>query len=400
MRRRSATTTPSCAASSPSSTTPRGSFARSPTATRTPSRPAPHASRRGRATPTALRQTIEKSAPTLRRSASARSASSARSSPHLRGCLAVAAPRAERLPRTLPRDHPRARDRASGAQAHAGRSTRSCARRSARSDELVRDPGARPSRCAALTRHRRHPQPAAPLRRALRHGLQLLQLLLDARRRAPHRARPDRHARSARCSTRRRAPADPRGLDSARSARRPRPTARTCSRRAAALHLQQLLGRGRPRRATPTASPASAATSSAHATLDPPERQDRHRPAHPGQPGDDASPAARACPSGQTFTAPTPRDAAELVPSCAAPEHPVSAAAPTSALGPDRAGRHHRRRATSASRRQPVRRPLRVQGGVRRRPTTSSRARRCASPASTSARSPTSSAARPDRRAS
>ena len=165
------------------------------------------------------------------------------------------------LPRTLPRITP-ALDRGHAGRAPLGRDERG-ARQDARerSTALMSDPrtGDRAARRHAPDRD---PQPAAALRRAVRHGLQLLQLLAS-RTSASTSPSPTRPApRSARCSTRPRARSTRATRASARSAPAGRSTAsRRLRRQADDLHSNVYSAAVDARRARPTASPASAATS-------------------------------------------------------------------------------------------------------------------------------------------
>ena len=197
-----------------------GRRARSPTATRTPSRPAPTRSRRGRATPTALRATIRDSAPTMRDRHPLVPRPAAVPARHRRVLRAL---------RDADRGHAGARCRAitralqTGipvARAARRRSTPSCSTTLGALEELV----ARPERTIyALRGVTRLVDILHPLIRfvgPVRHGLQLLQLLVHATS-ASTSPSPTRPAtRSARCSTRPRAPRNPHATRaSARSAR-------------------------------------------------------------------------------------------------------------------------------------------------------------------------------------
>ena len=188
-------------------------------------------------------------------------------------------------------------------------------------------------------------QPARALRRPVRHGLQLLELRVDARRRAPHRARPDRrlaaHAAqpgAAHASTRR-APSI--GSIGAQDAR---PTASRRSRGVADEPARERLrGARSTARATPTASPASAATSRSSRTYNSdPNLKIVTDPHIPGNQGPTFTGRPRV-PEGQTFTPP-----ARARPAPARRSSTSEAAARskrrTVAAGLDRARRDRRRR--------------------------------------------------------
>ncbi len=182
------------------------------------STPARTRSRPGRATPKALQETIRRSAPTL--DAGIRSfrvqrpflPTSATSRASLRARQRDAAAHAAA-------HQPGAARPALPCSAALGRDQRaSCAARCARSATLMEDPRTGVA-LRGVTDLTQHPQPAGALRRPLHHGLQLLQLRLDATP-ASTSPSPTRPAPpSARCSTRRRARATRPHPRRARSAR-------------------------------------------------------------------------------------------------------------------------------------------------------------------------------------
>ena len=198
---------------------------------------------------------------------------------------------------------PRARRRHAGAAARAAvhRGPRGHAARAALPGEVADDRhhARRPDR------HDAHAEPDAALRRPARHRLQLLHVLLDVPRRPHLRRGRDRH-RAARAGQAGAARAGELAAvlrrDGARQRRSHRPRPAGAVRRRGAAARPALRRGGRPATATPTASPASAATSSAWRRASPRTWNIVLDSSTPGSQGPTFKGRAR-IPEGQTFSA-------------------------------------------------------------------------------------------------
>ena len=245
-------------ASSRSSGTPRASSRRSRRPTRTSSRRWPTPSRPSRATRRRSRSTISKSPPTLR----AGTAVAARAAPVPRAHRgAVARPRHRRRPSCAARCRRSTRRCASARRCSGARSPLNDNLQGALGalEDLVKAPDH--GRLAARPHgHRRHAAAPAALPRPVRHGLQLLEHLLDLRRRAPLGARRHRLL-AARAAEHGHAGAGHRRHRLVGRQRvRPR-QGRAAGQRRPVRPQQRLRARPSTRRATPTAAPARPATS-------------------------------------------------------------------------------------------------------------------------------------------
>ena len=374
--RRSPTTDEPRAASSASSATPRGSSARSPTATRTSSRPAPTRSRRGRASPTAC---ARRSATTRRRwrSASAPSACSGRSCATSRAFSRSLRARDRGHAGRAAADHGRAEDRHPGARRSSRSTTRTSAARSPRSRSSCATT-ARSTRCAAS-----RGSSTSSTRSSASSGRTSRSATTSTTRWSnvgEHLTEPDPTGGSQRTLLNQPSRTqDPRAPSiGSIGAKTPSNGEPTISGAPMNLH-SNVYGaavnarRQRRLRVRPARLPREA-----HDLQQRPEPQDRHRPAHPGQPGPDVHrPPARA--RGPDVH-PPPRVRPE-VPAGARQVRRAGQQAAQRALRPRRGGDRRGRGLLRLHEDQPVREPVRGQGGVPATSTTSSRSRRCASPA-------------------
>ena len=227
--------------------------------------------------------------------------------------------------------------------ARGARSARRCSSASPALNEELRKTLRRAARPRRGARHQRgaarpdrdghHAQPAAALPRPVRDGLQLLELLLDVRRRALLRARRHRLGPARAAQPR---PAA-RTTRSARWAPTSPPTATAGPRGHAAVRAGPALRRrGRPRTAAPTARPASAASSSDQARFFPDQYKIARDPRSPGLQGPTFTGRARGA-RGPDVHGRARRPA--RTPTCRRSEQPVK----NVHARPRRARRHRRR---------------------------------------------------------
>ena len=264
----SPTRTRSSSASSASSATPRASLraGRRPLRARLHRRRATP-SRRGRATrERAARRRSRSPAPTMERRHPLAAASSARSSSTLRDFSVALDDAAQRAAaHAAARSSRRCETGIPVLKPLAGDQRRAARRRSPRSRSSMATPGTGYAlRGLGATVDIAQPAAALPRARTSRSATTSTTAGRNVGR-APHRARPDRRRRSARCSTRRgqqstRPTASAPASIGAATPANGEPSSSSAPQSPAHQHL---LRGGRPRRATPTASPASAATSSA-----------------------------------------------------------------------------------------------------------------------------------------
>ena len=183
-------------ASSRSSGTPRASSRRSRRPTRTSSRRWPTPSTRSRATRRRSRHDLQEPADAARRHRIAAASSGRSSSTPLR-CRATSTPRRPSCARALPTVNSALRV-GTPVQRRSVTLNDNLQGALGALEDLVKAPTTR--RLAARPHgHRRHAAAPAALPRPVRHGLQLLEHLLDLRRRAPVGARRHRRPPSARC---------------------------------------------------------------------------------------------------------------------------------------------------------------------------------------------------------